>query len=224
MGRTVLNQRNHTLDDDEIKEEARIKAVQANAMMERAKVKAAASAARLKEEEHKKAEEARIKAEQDAADWAKTKELVAQRQAAAAAEELKAIKSGGDAVLLAIEKLAMQAIETEQQVERAKRLEKVLGEEAVKIGKRARQRSKDLMDEIARMMEGNLESAFMQFDKDGSGTLDAQELAAAYAAAGMPIDENKLVRCMKVLDTNGDGVIDLEEFKSIAVKLKTMAD
>ena len=188
MGRTVLNQRNHTLDDDEIKEEAR------------------------------------IKAEQDAADWAKTKELVAQRQAAAAAEELKAIKSGGDAVLLAIEKLAMQAIETEQQVERAKRLEKVLGEEAVKIGKRARQRSKDLMDEIARMMEGNLESAFMQFDKDGSGTLDAQELAAAYAAAGMPIDENKLVRCMKVLDTNGDGVIDLEEFKSIAVKLKTMAD
>ena len=87
MGRTVLSQRNHTLDDDEMIEEARIKAVQANAMMERAKEKAAASAARLKEEEQKKAEEARIKAEKDAAEWAKTKELVAQRQAAAAAVE-----------------------------------------------------------------------------------------------------------------------------------------
>ena len=40
-----------------------------------------------KTDEQKKAEEARIKAEKDAAEWAKTKELVAQRQAAAAAEE-----------------------------------------------------------------------------------------------------------------------------------------
>lgn len=40
----------------------------------------------------------------------------------------------------------------------------------------------------------------------------------------MPIEEDKIRKCMKMLDTNGDGVIDLEEFKAIAVKLKTMSE
>ena len=67
-----------------------------------------------------------------------------------------------------------------------------------------------------------LEDAFRQFDTDGNGTLSEQELSEAYLAAGIPITDANLSRCIKLLDTNGDGVIDLEEFKSLAVKVKMM--
>lgn len=70
------------------------------------------------------------------------------------------------------------------------------------------------------MMDGALEEAFKQFDTDGSGSLDADELMNAYKAAGMPVDEFKLAKIVKLFDTNGDGVIDFEEFKQIAVKMK----
>ena len=174
------------LDDEEQAEYLRIQAAQSKAMMEKAKANAAASALKNKEEEEKKVEAARIKAEQDALDWEKAKELVAQRQAEAAKKEENMIKSGGDAILMAIEKLAFAAAEAEAHAERVKKLEKVLGEEqAENMGRRARQKSKDLSDEIARMMEGNLESAFKQFDTDGSGTLDADELAAPRAKCSL---------------------------------------
>ena len=59
-------------------------------------------------------------------------------------------------------------------------------------------------------MDSTLEAAFRQFDADGNGTLDESELAAAYEAAGRPIPNDKLRRIIKMLDTNGDGVIDME--------------
>ena len=98
-------------------------------------------------------------------------------------------------------------------------------------------------------MDSTLEAAFRQFDADGNGTLDESELAAAYEAAGRPIPNDKLRRIIKMLDTNGDGVIDMEvramphgpffplqasdasishscewqEFKAIAVKFACMS-
>ena len=45
---------------------------------------------------------------------------------------------------------------------------------------RARRKSKDLQEQMAKMMEGNLEAAFKQFDTDASGSLDAEELTNAY--------------------------------------------
>ena len=51
---------------------------------------------------------------------------------------------------------------------------------------------------------------------------DEHELSAAYMAAGIPISDGNLRRCIKLLDTNGDGLIDLDEFKSLAVKVKMM--
>ena len=66
-------------------------------------------------------------------------------------------------------------------------------------------------------MEGTLEKVFKQFDLDGNGTLDYDELSAAYEAAGRDISGSNLKKIIKTLDTNGDGVIDFEEFKAIAV-------
>ena len=43
------------------------------------------------------------------------------------------------------------------------------------------------------------------------------ELQAAYAASGIPISDKNLQKAMKLLDKNGDGVLDLKEFKAIAI-------
>ena len=71
---------------------------------------------------------------------------------------------------------------------------------------KARKKSKELQEQIATLMDGSLEAAFKQFDTDGSGTLDNEELKAAYSAAGQEVDEMKLMKMVKMLDTNGDGV------------------
>ena len=55
------------------------------------------------------------------------------------------------------------------------------------------------------------------FDLDENESLDAQEIQAACAAAGLPISDRNLQKAMKLLDRNADGVIDLAEFKGIAI-------
>jgi hypothetical protein len=99
-------------------------------------------------------------------------------------------------------------------------LTQVLGDTAATMRKRARKKSKDLEEQLDKLMDGALEEAFKQFDTDGSGTLDAEEIIAAYKAAGMPVNEASLTKAMKLLDSNGDGVIDFDEFKQIAVNMK----
>ena len=68
-----------------------------------------------------------------------------------------------------------------------------------------------LLRSLAGRLDGKLEAAFKQFDKDESGALDLEELQLAYAEAGMQISDAKLAKCIKLLDTNGDGVIDRAE-------------
>ena len=55
------------------------------------------------------------------------------------------------------------------------------------------------------------------FDLDENESLDASEIQAACAAAGIPITDRNLQKAMKLLDKNEDGVIDLSEFKGIAI-------
>ena len=55
-------------------------------------------------------------------------------------------------------------------------------------------------------MDGSLEAAFKQFDTDGSGTLDNDELKAAYAAAGQEVDEMKLMKMIKMLGIDAWGL------------------
>lgn len=55
---------------------------------------------------------------------------------------------------------------------------------------------------------------FRDFDKDNSGTLDTRELAALCRSLGSTLTLNELESALLILDQNGDGKINLQEFLS----------
>lgn len=60
--------------------------------------------------------------------------------------------------------------------------------------------------------ENDLKIAFNKFDKDGSGSIDKDELAELSKELGAELTEDQLTNALKDLDLNGDGVIDIDEF------------
>lgn len=64
--------------------------------------------------------------------------------------------------------------------------------------------------------EAALASVFHKVDKDHSGWLDKAELKNAYELAGLPMSDAEIERSFKMIDVNGDGKIDLDEFFNIA--------
>lgn len=67
------------------------------------------------------------------------------------------------------------------------------------------------------LSDQNLKLAFSLFDTDGSGKISADEIKKVFQC-DQPSDENVWKEIIKSLDVNGDGEIDLEEFKAL-VKL-----
>jgi calmodulin len=55
---------------------------------------------------------------------------------------------------------------------------------------------------------------FNHYDKDGNGTLDSVELSKFMADLGEPLNDAELDEALKILDKNGDGKIQIEEFLS----------
>lgn len=64
----------------------------------------------------------------------------------------------------------------------------------------------------------NLESAFAAFDKDGSGTISAAELRAMLGDE-IVASNNVWNDIISEVDQNGDGEIDIVEFKEMMIKL-----
>ncbi|ETV67104.1 hypothetical protein, variant 1 [Aphanomyces astaci] len=60
-------------------------------------------------------------------------------------------------------------------------------------------------------MGKDLKAIFRQFDKDGSGSIDAVELQALLGKLGQPVDGDQMQHVMKAMDTSGDGVVTLDE-------------
>lgn len=69
-----------------------------------------------------------------------------------------------------------------------------------------------LKEKYEEIRSNQVTPAFSKFDKDGNGTIDAQELATLSKDLGHDLNEEQLAEAMKDLDMNGDGVIDLDEF------------
>ena len=74
------------------------------------------------------------------------------------------------------------------------------------------------IDKNELLSDDNLREAFDFFDSDNSGTIDANEIGRVL---GYNLHkERKLWReVVSEVDTNGDGEIDFQEFKSVMMRL-----
>lgn len=69
---------------------------------------------------------------------------------------------------------------------------------------------------------GRMERQFASADADGNGTVDAGEMAAAGAAAGLAAlgeDEAKLLRALMQLDADGNGMLAASEVTAALARL-----
>jgi len=59
------------------------------------------------------------------------------------------------------------------------------------------------------------------FDKDGSGTISAEEIKVVLSAGGKGLSEEAVKEIIKQVDENGDGEISFEEFTHMMKKLSS---
>ncbi len=74
--------------------------------------------------------------------------------------------------------------------------------------------SEFVMATVARdklLTDDKLKKAFMLFDKDGSGGIDANEIKY-HIGVGKTIEQNVWEGVLNEVDRNGDGIIDFNEF------------
>ena len=58
--------------------------------------------------------------------------------------------------------------------------------------------------------------AFNEIDDDGNGYLEPHELKMVFERAGFNVTDEQITMAMKVLDENGDGHIDIDEFQKLS--------
>ena len=66
--------------------------------------------------------------------------------------------------------------------------------------------------------------AFDMFDKDGSGTIDVNEIVKIMKNFGYPIKKSEAQKLISQIDDNGDGELDFEEFVTLMEKQTNYVD
>lgn len=74
------------------------------------------------------------------------------------------------------------------------------------------------MNQQNMMSNEKLMQAFKMFDKDGSGTISADEIRGVLGSGGQ-LSQNSIEDIIKEVDENGDGEIQFEEFVHMMKKL-----
>lgn len=64
--------------------------------------------------------------------------------------------------------------------------------------------------------------AFNKFDRDGSGTISANEIYKIFKNYGNPIPRSEVEKLIKEVDTSGDGEINFQEFVSLMFKQESI--
>ena len=68
------------------------------------------------------------------------------------------------------------------------------------------------------MSEDRIRAVFEEFDVDGGGTIDADELQRALRQMDRDLTAGEIEGIISEIDANGDGVIDFDEFKVMVGK------
>eukprot|EP00441_Pelagodinium_beii_P038474 CAMPEP_0197630806 /NCGR_PEP_ID=MMETSP1338-20131121/8170_1 /TAXON_ID=43686 ORGANISM="Pelagodinium beii, Strain RCC1491" /NCGR_SAMPLE_ID=MMETSP1338 /ASSEMBLY_ACC=CAM_ASM_000754 /LENGTH=314 /DNA_ID=CAMNT_0043202109 /DNA_START=113 /DNA_END=1060 /DNA_ORIENTATION=- len=63
-------------------------------------------------------------------------------------------------------------------------------------------------------LEATINNTFKKWDRDGNGTLDADELAEVLRTIGMKMSESSVQKLFREIDVNNDGTIQFEELSS----------
>ncbi|MGA1546971.1 MAG: EF-hand domain-containing protein [Flavobacteriaceae bacterium] len=61
----------------------------------------------------------------------------------------------------------------------------------------------------------SIQSAFCAIDADNSGFLEREEIRSLMAQANVDISDDELEVMIRRADANGDGKIDIQEFKKL---------
>ena len=72
------------------------------------------------------------------------------------------------------------------------------------------------IDEETLMTKENIKKTFCYLDKDGSNSIEIEELRA-WLSSGDIIPEGIILELMQEVDANGDGIIDISEFESLFI-------
>ena len=65
---------------------------------------------------------------------------------------------------------------------------------------------------------------FAMFDKDGSGSIDRDELKDVFAELGNHFPDTELTRMMSLVDTDNSGELEYEEFIRIVLGRKARSE
>ena len=65
----------------------------------------------------------------------------------------------------------------------------------------------------------DLKETFKMFDKDGGGTISADELQSVMKRLGTDVSKGDVTKLIKLVDVNTDGEIDFDEFLTMMKKM-----
>jgi Ca2+-binding EF-hand superfamily protein len=68
-------------------------------------------------------------------------------------------------------------------------------------------------------LEKKLEDLFHELDADGGGDIDFEEMSEGLYNMGVNVSKKDLRKLLSGFDSNGDLVLDMEEFKGMVKKL-----
>jgi len=77
---------------------------------------------------------------------------------------------------------------------------------------------------ISELQKLEFKEAFLEFDKDGSGTITTKELLPILRSIGQNPTEDEILNLVIEYDVNGDGTIDFDEFLEMMQKVSKDLD
>ena len=74
-------------------------------------------------------------------------------------------------------------------------------------------------EQLTEQQKKEFRAAFDLFDKDGSGSIDSQELGVVLRSLGQQPTENELKEMIADADADGNGTIEFEEFLDVMARM-----